>query len=183
MLPPELTIREATPQDAGRISALIASLARYFLADPDRPQDAAAFFETITPSAIADSIASGRYRYHLAERAGGLAGVVGVRDTGHLYHLMVAEALHGRGIASTLWNAAKKAAASEGNTGTFTVNSSVNAVPVYERFGFTATGAVQVQNGIAFVPMELAGRSPPDRPLDVAAGQPFTSPQEKPWPS
>lgn len=67
MPPPDLTIREATPADAGRISALIASLARHFLADPERPQDAAAFFETITPSAIADSIASGRYRYHLAK--------------------------------------------------------------------------------------------------------------------
>lgn len=170
MPPPELTLREATADDAGRISALVASLSRHFLADPNRPQDAAAFFETITPAAIADSIASGRYRYHLAERAGELAGIVGVRDAGHLYHLMVAEALHGRGIASTLWNAAKKAAASEGSTGTFTVNSSLNAVPVYQRFGFTATGAVQVQNGIAFVPMELGGGSPSDRPTDVAAG-------------
>jgi GNAT superfamily N-acetyltransferase len=167
---PDLTIREATPEDAGRISALIAALARHFLADPHRPEDAAAFFETITPSAIADSIASGRYRYHLAEAAGELAGIVGVRDAGHLYHLMVAEPLHGQGIASTLWGAAKKAASSDGNTGRFTVNSSLNAVPVYRRFGFAATGAVQVQNGIAFVPMELGGGSPSDRPVDVAAG-------------
>lgn len=166
----EFTIREATTDDAGHISALIASLARYFLADPDRPQDAAAFFETIAPAAIAASIASGRYRYHLAERAGELAGIVGVRDAGHLYHLMVAEPLHGQGIASTLWDAAKKAAASDGNTGRFTVNSSVNAVPVYKRFGFSATDAVQVQNGIAFVPMELGGGSPSDRPTDAAAG-------------
>lgn len=167
---PELTLREATAEDAGRISALIASLSRHFLADPNRPQDAAAFFETIAPAAIADSIASGRYRYHLAESGGELAGIVGVRDAGHLYHLMVAEPLHGQGIASTLWNAARKAAASEGNTGRFTVNSSLNAVPLYQRFGFTATGAVQVQNGIAFVPMMLGGGSPSDRPTDVAAG-------------
>ena len=170
MPPRDLSIREATPDDAGRISALIASLAGHFLADADRPQDAAAFFETITPAAIADSIASGRYRYHLAEAAGELAGIVGVRDAGHLYHLMVAEPLHGQGIASTLWSAAKKAAASDGNTGRFTVNSSVNAVSIYQRFGFVATGAVQVQNGIAFVPMELGGGSPSDRPTDVAAG-------------
>jgi GNAT superfamily N-acetyltransferase len=170
MPPADLTIREATPDDAGRISTLIASLARYFLADPERPQDAAAFFETITPATIADSIAGGRYRYHLAEGAGELAGIVGVRDAGHLYHLMVAEPLHGQGIASTLWDIAKEAAASDGNTGRFTVNSSVNAVPVYGRFGFVATGAVQVQNGIAFVPMELNGGSPFDRPTDFAAG-------------
>ena len=176
MRPPDLTIRDATPDDAARISALIASLARYFLADPDRPQDAAAFFETIAPAAITAAIASGRYRYHLAESAGELAGIVGVRDAGHLYHLMVAEAFHGRGVASALWKVAKQAAVAGGNTGRFTVNSSLNAVPVYERFGFVAAGAVQVQNGIAFVPMELDGRSPSDRPIDFAAGQPFTSP-------
>ena len=185
MLPPELTIREAKPEDAGRISALIASLARYFLANPERPQDAAAFFETITPARISDSIAGGRYRYHLAESAGELAGIVGVRDTGHLYHLMVAEPLHGHGIACTLWDVAKKAAASDGNTGRFTVNSSVNAVPVYERFGFTATGAVQVQNGIAFVPMELRGDlRAAGRALDVRVEQDhLSSSHEKPWPS
>jgi ribosomal protein S18 acetylase RimI-like enzyme len=185
MPPPHLTIREAKPEDAGRISELIASLARYFLADPDRPQDAAAFFETIAPGTIAESIASGRYRYHVAEIAGELAGIVGVRDAGHLYHLMVAEPFHRQGIASTLWGMAKKAAAADGNTGRFTVNSSLNAVRVYERFGFTATGAVQVQNGIAFMPMELRGdlRSS-GRALDVRVAQDhLSSSQEKPWPS
>ncbi|HEY7771397.1 GNAT family N-acetyltransferase [Longimicrobium sp.] len=179
----EFTIREATSDDAGRISALIASLARYFLADPERPQDAAAFFETITPAAITDCIASGRYRYHLAEAAGELAGLVGVRDAGHLYHLMVAEPFHGQRIASALWEVANKAAAADGNTGRFTVNSSMNAVPVYERFGFTATGAVQVQNGIAFMPMELR-RDSPARALDVRVAQDHLSPSpETPWPS
>ncbi|HEY0038684.1 MAG TPA: GNAT family N-acetyltransferase [Longimicrobium sp.] len=172
MLPPELIFRVATVDDAGRISALIASLARYFLADPDRPQDAAAFFETITPPAIAISIASGRFRYHVAESADELAGIVGVRDAGHLYHLMVAEPFHRRGIASRLWDVAKNAAVADGNTGQFTVNSSVNAVRVYERFGFTATGTVQVQNGIAFVPMELRGDLPSaGRAPDVRVGQ------------
>ncbi|HZG41501.1 MAG TPA: GNAT family N-acetyltransferase, partial [Longimicrobium sp.] len=182
MLPADLTIREATPDDAGRISALIASLARYFLADPERPQDAAAFFETITSSTIADAMASGRYRYHVAESAGELAGIVGVRDAGHLYHLMVAERFHGRRVASTLWEVARKAAAEGGNTGGFTVNSSLDAVPVYERFGFTATGAVQVQNGIAFMPMEMRGDvTSADRPLDVRVAQdnPSSPPQEQ----
>ena len=168
MLPPHLTIREAALDDAGRISELITSLSRYFLADPDRPQDAAAFFETITPTAIATAIASGRYRYHLAESAGELAGIVGVRDAGHLYHLMVAERCHGRGLGSALWSVAKGAAIADGNDGRFTVNSSVNAVPIYERFGFRAAGAVQVQNGIAFMPMELRGDGPDLFPAAVA---------------
>jgi GNAT superfamily N-acetyltransferase len=38
---------------------------------------------------------------------------------------------------------------------TVTVNSSPNAVDAYQRFGFRATGPLQVKNGIGFVPMVL----------------------------
>lgn len=151
----EPIIREGTPDDAERISALIASLARYFLADPDDPGAAEAFFQTIAPVAIADCIAGRRFRYHLAEVGGELAGAVGVRDAGHLYHLFVAERFHGRRLGSRLWAVARRAAEADGNTGRFTVNSSMYAVGLYERLGFTPAGPAQVQNGIAFMPMEL----------------------------
>ncbi|HEX8393381.1 MAG TPA: GNAT family N-acetyltransferase [Longimicrobium sp.] len=148
-------IREATPMDADAISALIHSLARWFLADPGRPEDAAAFFETITPAAVADALAGGRFRYHVAEADGVMVGVVGVREGRHLYHLFVAEPFHGRGIAGRLWAQARRVALEEGNPGEFTVNSSASAIPVYERLGFVPTGELQVQNGIAFLPMRL----------------------------
>jgi Acetyltransferase (GNAT) domain len=35
------------------------------------------------------------------------------------------------------------------------VNSAKIAVPVYERFGFVATGPVQDMGGVQFVPMKL----------------------------
>lgn len=154
-MPHSLTIREARPDDAGAISALVTSLLRYFLADPERPEDAAAFVETIGPAATAERLADARYRYHVAEVDGALAGVVGVRDAGHLYHLFVAEPFHGRGIAGRLWNVARREARAAGNPGRFTVNSSRYAIPVYERLGFTPTDVLQVQDGIAFMPMEL----------------------------
>jgi hypothetical protein len=31
----------------------------------------------------------GEYQYHVAERAGALVGVVGIRNPSHLYHLLV----------------------------------------------------------------------------------------------
>ena len=148
-MPVALTLRSATPGDADAVSALALSLARYFLADPDRPEDAAAFLERLAPAGIAEMLADARYRYHVALADGVLAGVVGVRDESHLYHLFVAEPFHGRGVAARLWNVA-----SRGNPGRFTVNSSRFAVPVYERFGFVAAGPEQVENGIAFRPME-----------------------------
>lgn len=149
-----LTIRCATSEDADAISALALSLSRYFLADPDRPGDAAAFLGRLASAAIAETLADARYRYHVALAEGVLAGVVGVRDGSHLYHLFVAEPFHGRGIAARLWDVASRDARARGNRGRFTVNSSRFAVPVYERLGFVATGPEQVENGIAFRPME-----------------------------
>lgn len=43
----------------------------------------------------------------------------------------------------------------EANPGYFTVNSTPYAQPVYERFGFVATGPRVETKGIAFVPMHL----------------------------
>ena len=149
-----MEIRAATTHDAPAISALLRSLADYFLADPDRPEDAEAFFRTITPEAIAGFIDGGRFRYHVAEAQGVLAGAVGVRDGAHLYHLFVAERFHRRGLATRLWEHAR---AEAGNPGRFTVNASRFAVPLYERLGFTATGEVEVKDGIAFQPMVLGG--------------------------
>jgi GNAT superfamily N-acetyltransferase len=150
-----LILREARPEDAGAISGLITSLSRYFLADPDDPEPAAAFFGTIAPAAIAASLAGDRFRYHVAEVDGVLAGVVGVRDASHLYHLFVAEPFHGRGIGSRLWDTARREARARGNPGRFTVNSSRHGIPIYERLGFVATDALQVRDGLAFLPMQL----------------------------
>lgn len=141
--------------DAPAISALIAALSRYFLADPDRPEDAAAFLETITPAGVAATLADERFRYHVAEADGVPVGVVGVRDGRHLYHLFVAEPFHGRGIAARLWAHARRVALPDGDAGEFTVNSSLHAVPVYRRLGFVEDGERTVKDGIAWLPMRL----------------------------
>lgn len=154
-MPHPVVIRAAGPEDAGAISRLITSLSRYFLADPDDLEAAAAFFPTIGPAAMAEALVGDRYRYHVAEVDGVLAGVVGMRDGSHLYHLFVAEPFHGQGIGSRLWETARGEARARGNPGRFTVNSSRHAIPVYERLGFVATDSLQVMNGVAFLPMRL----------------------------
>ncbi|HEV3051256.1 MAG TPA: GNAT family N-acetyltransferase [Longimicrobium sp.] len=159
-----VVIREARVEDAEAISALILSLARYFLADPHQPEAATAFLATLDSAAMAQRLADERYRYHVAEADGVVAGVVGVRDADHLYHLFVAERFHGRGIGARLWDAAQRQARAQGNPGRFTVNSSLYAVPVYERMGFTAVDGPQVHDGIAYLPMRM------DRTGSGAAG-------------
>lgn len=155
--PDDILIREATAEDAEAISELVTSLAPYFLADPADPGAAAPFFESVSPEAQRRYLTEGRCRYHVAESGGALVGVVGVRDDAHLFHLFVAEGFQRRGLAARLWNRARGAALAAGNPGRFTVNASLYAVPVYERFGFQATGPEVRKDGVAYVPMELDG--------------------------
>lgn len=153
--PVGVTIRSAEPEDAEAISALILSLASFFLADPEDPEAPAPFFATISPDALHANLTDGRYRYQVAESGGELAGVVGVRGDMHLYHLFVAARFHRRGVAARLWDAAREAARAAGNPGRFMVNSSRHAVPVYQRFGFRVSGREVLKDGVVFIPMEL----------------------------
>lgn len=171
--PDDVTLREATAHDAEAIGALVASLAPYFLADPDDPEAAAPFFASVAPDAQRRYLTEGRCRYHVAESGGELVGVVGVRDDSHLFHLFVAEGFHHRGLAARLWEVARSAARVAGNPGRFTVNASLYAVAVYERFGFRATGPEMRKDGVAYVPMELDERKP-------AAPPPAPAPPRRP---
>ncbi|WP_420126884.1 GNAT family N-acetyltransferase [Longimicrobium sp.] len=147
-------IRPATAGDAAGISALILSVSRFFTLHPDG-EGAEAFLANLSPQAIGGYLVSPAFAYQVAEEDGALAGVVAIRDNAHLHHLFVAAAHHGRGLARQLWDAAREAALRAGNPGEFTVNSSIYAIPVYERFGFVPTGPRVEQNGIAFLPMKL----------------------------
>src|SRR5690606_40652166 len=75
------------------------------------------------------------FDYHVAEVAGEIVGVVGMRDGSHVYHLFVAEEHQGRGLGRALWEHAKAECLRRGRPAAFTVNSSRGAVPIYERFG------------------------------------------------
>lgn len=149
-----MRIRRATPADAKAISALILGVSRYFTLHP-AGVGAEAFLATVSAEAIHGYLSSPDFVYRVAEDDGGLAGVVAIRENRHLYHLFVAPDGHRRGLARRLWTEAMDAALQAGNPGEFTVNSTPYAVPVYERFGFVATGPRVETNGIAFVPMRL----------------------------
>ena len=152
-----MSIRAATIADAEAISALITDLSEPFYTSPTR-EGAEPFLTSVSPEAQRGYIAAGNFSYYVAESDCRLAAVVALRDNSHLFHLFVAKPLQGTGLARRLWNVVKTNAMATGNPGQFTVNSSLNAVPIYEKFGFVRKGDVQYMHGISFQPMQLQCR-------------------------
>jgi len=148
----QVAIRPIDPTDIEPVASLLSELASaYIIGEFERPAQEH-FLAKNNADAIREFIASG-YRYHVAEANGELVGFVGVRDNKHLYHLFVATPLQRRGIGRMLWEFAKRECETSGHRGAFTVNSSNNAVPVYERWGFRRVGPAQNSNGVVYNPM------------------------------
>ena len=150
-----MPIRQATAADTTAISQLILSLCHFFTLDPGG-KGAEGFMQSLTPQAIAALIASPSFSYFLAEEDGQLLGVVAMRDHSHLYHLFVAQAQQRRGIATRLWQHARQHAITAGNPQRISVNATLYAQPIYEHYGFRASGPKVETKGIVFVPMQLA---------------------------
>ena len=159
-LEPTTTIRPLRPEDIAAVAELLGSLARSSFLQEFTPEARVLFLSKNSAAAIEQFIAAG-FRYHVAELGARIIGFVGTRDNSHLYHLFVAQPFQGRGIARRLWETAAAECIARGNPGVFTVNSSSNAVPVYERFGFRPTAPIQNVNGVLFIPMELRSEPTP----------------------
>lgn len=147
-------IRPALVADAPAIVALIDELMPFLTLHPDGA-GAEKFVAHCRLPAIEGYLSQEKYFYQIAHLGGELAGVVAMRDNTHLFHLFVPRALHRRGIALQLWQAARDASIARGEVTAFTVNSSVYALPFYEELGFVATGSRVEADGIAYVPMRM----------------------------
>jgi GNAT superfamily N-acetyltransferase len=144
--------RRACESDAEAISALINSLLHYRApVTVDPPPES--FVAQFAPQAIRSCITDGNHNYLVALLQDQLVGVLGVRDNRHLLHLFVAEPYQLRGVARMLWNHAKADALKTEDEIDIFVRSSVYAVPVYQRFGFTACGPRVDEPGVSYVPM------------------------------
>lgn len=145
----------ATVDDAHDIAGLVRSLSAQLGADPQVP-DTKLFWESLSAQAMAGYLASERYRFTVAREGARLTGVVGLRDTTHLFNLYVDLAYQRQGLATRLWQHARQQAGGLGAERGFTVNASRHAVPVYRRFGFEEAGPAHVTHGVAIQPMTLA---------------------------
>lgn len=156
-----MKIERATAGDARRISELICELSRPFLVSSSG-EGSEPFFASVSETAVRGNISAGNFSYFVATSNGQLAGVVAMRDNYHLFELFVAERFQGQGLGHKLWQLVKDNAIRSGNLGVFTVNSSLPAVPFYQRLGFAVNGAAVQAHGIAFQPMQCSPRQTAD---------------------
>jgi GNAT superfamily N-acetyltransferase len=149
------TIRAATVDDAERISELIVTLGSKYITPGFSAEGRRRFLSDHTQVSITSRI-MGEYQYHVAESEDELVGVVGMRNPSHLYHLFVDDRYQRQGLGRRLWEHAKTAA---GNPALVTVNSSLNAVAVYEHLGFVVAGPTRNVYEVLFVPMRWRAES------------------------
>jgi GNAT superfamily N-acetyltransferase len=148
--------RSGTPTDAPAIARLIQCFASDFTVNPNA-QGAEKYFESVSERAEREYLSSERYKFVLAVDEDALLGFVAMRDNTHLFHLFVEPGHHRQGIARNLWNQVHREAREQGHS-TYTVNSSLRAIPVYKAFGFVTSGLKAEAHGISFQPMYLGAR-------------------------
>lgn len=147
-----MKIRPGNPEDGTALARLIAGFQPVLTLDPSG-RGAEAYMASVSAEAEREYLESARYSYLIAEDNGKVIGFIAMRDKTHLFHLFVAAEDQRKGVARALWSQARDQALRDHGRAEFTVNSSLNAVPVYERFGFVAEHHEIHAHGIAFIPM------------------------------
>jgi GNAT superfamily N-acetyltransferase len=122
---------------------------------PDDPE-VDKFFAALTEGAISTFIGRHDVVYLVAVRSTAeLVGAAAISGDQRVEHLFVDVAYQGIGLGRRLWEHLRDHALRSGNPGVFKVNASLNAVPIYERFGFIIAAPKVERYGDAYVPMIL----------------------------
>jgi GNAT superfamily N-acetyltransferase len=150
-----ISIRIAINSDVPGISRLLQSLSHTYIVSPDDP-DVDKFFATLTEGAISTFIGRPDVVYLVAvSPTSEVVGAAAMSGYQKVEHLFVDPAYQGIGLGRRLWEHLRDHALRCGNPGIFRVNSSLNAVPIYERFGFVVAAPKVERYGGAYVPMIL----------------------------
>lgn len=148
-----MRIRPIEHRDIPAVAALFRALATEFIVHESSPEAAATFLRENDEEGFAAFLRIGHV-YHVADIDGELAGFIAIRERRHLFHMFVASPYQRRGVARALWDVARREAIAAGGDGSFTVNASNYALPVYEAMGFERTAPMQCVNGLYFNPMK-----------------------------
>jgi len=144
-------IRPAHIDDVPAISAVCLAAFNEAVA----PSLGAAGIATFGSVAAADAFAvrlQGDNHILVAEQDGRVVGVIELKEGRHLAMLFVDPACQGQGIGHALFEAVLP----QLRAPVLTVRASLNAVPVYERYGFVLDGEIGEFNGLVYQQMVRA---------------------------
>jgi GNAT superfamily N-acetyltransferase len=150
-----MLIRPCEDPDLPAMARLFRASALEFIVHESPREGACTFLRENDEEGLRGFTRSGQHVYHVAIDGGELAGFIAIRNNDHLYHLFVDRRWHRQGLARRLWEVARLEALARGGAGSFTVNASSCAVPVYEAFGFERTAPLQCVKGLKVNPMRF----------------------------
>jgi predicted GNAT family N-acyltransferase len=139
---------------------LVARVFEAFVEPGFSPEGVEEFLGYTEPEALAQR-AQDNHFVLVAATGDEIVGMIEVRNHDHVSLLFVDARVHRRGIGRGLVQRALDICLNgRPDLQQIDVNSSLYAVPAYERLGFRQVGPERVENGIRFVPMvlELQGR-------------------------
>lgn len=155
-----MRIRPIEDKDVAAVAMLLNVLARQFIVHESTPEGASTFLRENDEDAIRGYIRTGHV-YFVAESDGEIAGFIAVRERTHLFHMFVAVKWQRQGVGRNMWQLARATAIDAGGGGSFTVNASNFAVPMYAALGFVRSAPMQCKKGLFFNPMALIGSLAP----------------------
>lgn len=147
-----MNIRPAAFSEAQHFQKIAISLSHFYLLDGVTvlPEWMA---QTLTREAFEQRLQDSEFKHFSYCQDGKIVGYIAIKSAQHIYHLFIDQEYQGQGIAKALWAFAKN----ELGDHTYSVRSSIFAIPVYQSFGFIKTSPPSSKEGVCFQPMTLAG--------------------------
>ena len=148
-----LTLRQVRRGEEIEVCNLVARSFNEFIAPEFSEEGIQEFFTYANPRDFKKRAESGYYSM-VAESGGKLAGVIELKEYNHISMLYVEKAFHKKGVAKELIRVAlEKVSSSNSNLCDITVNSSIYAVPFYEKLGFIQFEEEKTIYGVIHIPM------------------------------
>ena len=147
-----IIISEYLENEEYEISKLIHNIFHEFISWDFTEEGNSLFLDFIIPENLKERISKGNIAL-TAKNNNKIVGMIEIKDYNHICLLFVDKEFQKNGIARLLFTSVLKIIKENSRTAFIDVNSSIYAVPIYQKLGFTAQNSVQDYAGIKYVPM------------------------------
>lgn len=125
-----------------------------FVADGYTKEGVDNFWDFIHDEMLKRMFSFGSYRLFVAVSEGKIVGMISLRDGNHISLLFVKEAMHRKGVGTSLMDYVCRFVQEDMHKNFVTVNASPYGVKFYENVGFEASSGQIEQHGIKYTPMK-----------------------------